>query len=174
MKNTTLITIIVFLSGCMQNVQNEISDDEKLADECLQKAAVQLKKEKDLYLCGTGGGMMDQIRMLALSFNYYKPVDIEKGRELLISAVNQLADVVNADERIRPYLKNYPFGPENIEIRIFIKNPDGSSVSSEKLRVISAEEGFLNYYIDNPTGGLFITVLKETYETACCNFLIIH
>lgn len=85
----------------------------------MYRVAVQLKKEKDLHPCGSGGGMMDQIGMLALSFNYYKEIDIDTGRDLLMTTGKLLLNSVNEDERIRPYLENYPFLPKNIEIRIF-------------------------------------------------------
>jgi hypothetical protein len=103
--------------------------------------------------------------MLALSFDYRQPTTIENGRELLIAAVQEFITAVNEDERIRPYLKHYPFGPENIAIRIFLQNPDGSKLSFG-LHVISACEGILRYNIDDPEGPLFKTLLVETYEEA--------
>jgi hypothetical protein len=166
MRSLFLLTIIILFSGCAQTRPQRINYDEELADECLKKADDHLKKERGLYLCGTGGGMMNQIRMLALSFNYHKPVDIDEGRELLIAAVNELAHIVNADERIHSYLKNYPFGPKDIEIRIFLQNQDYSSFGQDKLSVISALQGTLSYKIDNPKTKLFKTIHQETYEEA--------
>jgi hypothetical protein len=39
--------------------------------------------------------MMYEIKMLALSFDYYGPIDMEKGRELLLIAVNEFKDAIN-------------------------------------------------------------------------------
>jgi hypothetical protein len=165
MKYFFSLIVLLALSSCT-NFQDRLSYDEKLANECLKKAAIQLKKKKGLHLFGTGGRMMDQIKVLHLSFIYYKPIDIKEGRELLIASVNELIDVVNASEHIRPYLNNYPFEPKNIGIEIFLRNPDGSFVAPEQLRVISAEEGILSFKIDNPETRLFQIVHKETYEEA--------
>jgi hypothetical protein len=166
MRLLLLVITSLFLSGCAQNFHNRLSSDEELADECLKKAATRLKAEKDLYLCGTGGRMMDEIKMLALSFNFYKEVNVEEGRELLIEAVKALVDVVNADERIRPYLNNYPFSANNIQIRIFLQKRDFSAFGPDKLSVISSLQGILEYEIDDPETKLFKTVHKETYEEA--------
>ena len=103
--------------------------------------------------------------MLALSFDYRQPTTIENGRKLLIAAVQEFVQSVNAEEQIRPYLQNYPFEAKNVQISIFLQNPDGSKLSSG-LHVISAYEGILNYNIDDPEGPLFKTLLEETYEEA--------
>ncbi len=114
----------IFITGCMQNssvIDYISSPKSQLANEISKQVALQLKKEQDLYPCGFGGGMMNQIRMLALSFNYYKPINIEQGRELLMAAGSLFLKTINEDERIRPYLDTYPFQPKNIEIRIFCR-----------------------------------------------------
>jgi|SRR3989344_111403 len=169
MNRSLLLIVMICMFGCSENrssITYELSIKEQLADEILKKVATQVKQEKGLDPCGTGGQMMDQIKMLALSFDYRKPIDIEKGRELLITAVNEFVAAVNADERIRPYLNNYPFEPKNVEIRIFLQNPDGSNVAPGKLSVISALEGVLKYKMDDPETKLFKIVHTETFEEA--------
>ena len=78
---------------------------QSLSTEVMNKAFAQLKMEKELYPCGIGEGMMNQIRMLALSFNYYKEVDIEQARELLMTAGNVFLNIINSNEQIRPFLR---------------------------------------------------------------------
>jgi hypothetical protein len=112
--------------------------------------------------------MLGQIRMLALSFDYRNPVTIQEGRELLVAAVQTLLAETNRNEKIRPYLQKYPFDPTNVEIRIFLRNDDGSGLGENTLRVIAAAEGILSYYIEVPDKnfGHFKTIHKETYEEA--------
>ena len=89
--------------------------------------------------------MLDEVRMLSLTFKYYNEIEVSKARELLITSVIEFASAVNADARIRPYLKNYPFGPQNIEIRILIQKPDGKEPESGKLCMATAIKGELTY-----------------------------
>jgi hypothetical protein len=159
----------IFIAGCMQNTSETdypSSPKSRLANEISKQVALQLKKEQDLYPCGFGGGMMHQIRMLALSFNYYKPVNIEQGREMLMAAGSLFLKTINENDEIRPYLDTYPFLPKNIEIRIFLMSSDGSLVDPGKLYVISLIDDVLRYQIDHPETKKLTTIYSETYEEA--------
>ena len=160
-----LIVISFFQFSCTQN-NLEYTPKSQLANEISNRVALQLKKERDLYPCGFGGGMMHQIRMLALSFNYYKPVEIEQARELLFSAGSLLLKTINENEQIRPYLDTYPFQPKNIEIRIFLKAADKFAIEDEKLCGISMLDGILEYEIHDPKTKKLTTIYSETYEEA--------
>ena len=169
MKWRLFLIAIVFVVGCEQphsKITYEPSAKQKLANEIRKKVAFQLKAEKDLIPSGSGGQMMDEIKMLALSFDYYKPIDIDKGRKLLIEAVHEFVAAVNADERIRPYLGNYPFESRNIEIRIFLRNPNGSNPALGKLSVLSAIEDILEFDTHDPKTGRLTTLYTETFEEA--------
>ena len=160
-----LLFLFVFMAvGCQK--QYTPSTKEQLANEVTRRVAVQLKKERDLYPIGSGGRMMDQIKMLALSFDYYKDIGIEGGRELLVASVDEFVAAVNGNEQIRPYLGNYPFESKNIEIRIFLRNPDHSNPVPGKLCVLSAIDGVLDYDIRDPTTDRLKAVYKETYDEA--------
>ena len=107
---------------------------------------------------------MNEIQMLALAFDYYQPVSLEEARELLVYAVDEFVAAINADEKIRPYLGNYPFQPKNVEIRLFIHNRDGHNVKPGDLYVVTAVNGQLNYKIDDKP--YLKTIHKESYEAA--------
>lgn len=137
-----------------------------LANQVRNETMIQLKKEKELYPIGVGDGIGEKIRMLAISFRYYKEVDIDEARELLLTAGTVFLKNINANEKIRPFLKNDPFGPENIEIRIFINNPNGSEVELGKLTVISLIDGILEYDVRNPITERLTTFNEELFEEA--------
>jgi hypothetical protein len=44
----------------------------KLAANITEKTAEKLKEKKNLHLIGTGGGMMHDIQMMAMSFHFYR------------------------------------------------------------------------------------------------------
>ena len=169
MRMILLMLCIVFLTGCTQHRANNIyvlPEKEILSDEIMLKVAIKLKKEKGLHPCGTGGQMLHQIKMLALSFDYYHEISIEEGRELLVDAVNEFAAQVNASQTIRPYLDDSPFGPQNIEIRIFLHNSDGSDLALGKLRVISSINKLLEYDIRHLETERLETIYQESFEEA--------
>ncbi len=161
-----ILCVAILACGCQQTTDNYYpSEKECLCNDITKKVAIELKNELDLLPFGSGGQAMNQIKMLAISFLYRHPLEIAEGRELLIAAVEKFAAKINANEAIRPYLNNYPFGPKNIEIRIFIQAPNGKDFGSEKLCLIKAQEGFLEYEIHSGEYNLK-TVYKETFEEA--------
>ncbi len=164
MKWIILLITVLFMTACQEGSYKP-SAKQKLSDKILNNVAAQLQKKiKGLHPCGTGGQMMDQIKMLALSFDYFGPMDIEKGREILLIVVNEFIETINADENIRPYLNNFPFEPKNIQIRIFLRKKDGSDPDLGELSIITSMNGFLEYEIDDPETTLFTSIYKETYE----------
>ena len=146
MKYITIIAFITFTLGC-NSTKNKILykptaesvEREKLSDKVIAKVAKQLKQDKNLLPCGSGGRISEGVKMLASNFFYRKPITIEQGRELLISSVQEFIKAVNEEEHIKPYLKNYPFEAKNIAIRIFLQNPDGS-LKGPGLHVLAACE----------------------------------
>jgi hypothetical protein len=169
MSKSVFFFLIVLFSGCERvffRPKSKMSTKQQLINEVRQKAAVQLKKEKNLIPIGTGGQAMNEIVMLAIDFLYYQPVEVENGRKLLIEAVDDFIKVVNAETQIHPYLKNYPFEPKNIEIIIFLKNLDGSQIVPGKLCCLSALNGVLQYEIRDLETGRLTTLYEETYQEA--------
>jgi hypothetical protein len=162
--------IILFLFGCSEsssrNNRYKSSNKEIISDEIMKNVAACLKKENGLQPCGTGGQMMDQVKMLALAFTYNKPLEIEEGRKLLIHAVETFISMINNDERIRPYLSDHPFEPKNIEIMIAIKNLDHSSVPPEKICLLTAKRGILEYDVHDSKTSLMKTIYKESFFEA--------
>jgi hypothetical protein len=135
----------------------------KLAHEITAQTAKELKAEKNLYLVGTGGQMMDDIQMMAMSFYYYHEVDLKTGRELIVYAINKYLLAINTNKEIRPSLHEYPFTAKNVEIRIFIYNPDRSELSPEKIYYITSYNGMIKYYTRANSRKV---ICEESYEKA--------
>jgi hypothetical protein len=136
----------------------------KLAHEITGKTAKKLKEQKGLSLAGTGGQMMDDIQMMMMGFNFYKVVDIETARQLLVDSVQEYLSAINSNEEIRPHLHNYPFTAQNVEIAIYFYNLDGSNVPPGKLSIAEANQGKVVYYIDDPEKHTIKPLHEETYE----------
>lgn len=156
------LLIIVLAFGC-NSMTYKLSDDEKIVNQITQETAKKLKEKKNLVLIGTGGQMMYEIEMLAMSFNYYQEVDLNSARDLIVYAIKEYLSDINNNQKIRPYLHEYPFTSKNVEIRIFIYGPDRRKLPPEKIGYISSRKGILRYYIrkddDHP-------ICQETYDEA--------
>jgi hypothetical protein len=80
------------------------ADYVKKADVITAQVAKKIQQETGLRPIGTGGGMMDHIRMMALSFAHYGLVNMEEGRELVIYCIQEYLTAINACEEIRDNL----------------------------------------------------------------------
>jgi hypothetical protein len=98
--------MLSFIFGCSSFSPSQ--DYEKIADKITEKTAKKLKEQKGLSLAGTGGRMMDDIQMMMMGFNFYKIVDIETARQLLVDSVQEYLSAINSNEEIRPHLHDYP------------------------------------------------------------------
>ncbi len=123
-------------------------------------------KQKKIYLIGTGGGMMDDIQMMAMSFYAYREVDLKTARELLVSVVDEYLADINGNEEIQPYLHDHPFTAKNVEIRLWFFKPDGSGVSLDTVQHSSAINGELDYFMKTHEKFSSVATCEETYEEA--------
>ncbi|MES2121627.1 MAG: hypothetical protein V4492_02475 [Chlamydiota bacterium] len=169
MRFFSFLILIALVTSCdpPSSMENpDFPSRQSLVNEVTNKTIVKLKTESNLRACGIGSGMMNQIRMLAISFYYYNEVDVEEARELLMTAGMTFLNTINSNEKIHPFLQNHPFMPNNIQIAIFLRNPDGSSPDIDKLSVISMTNGMLTYRTHHSSNGRLSTVFEETFEEA--------
>jgi hypothetical protein len=166
MRSSLIIISVFCLFGCGKPFINVVSEKQTLANEVRKKAAVNIIKETNLIPFGSGAQMMDQIKVLELFFVCHESINAEKARELVLQASEELLRQINADERIRTYLNNFPFDSKNITIKIYIQKLDGHSFGGKNLSVISLSNGVIKYKIDDPNSMQLITIHEETYEEA--------
>ncbi|MBS0647823.1 MAG: hypothetical protein JSS10_01205 [Verrucomicrobia bacterium] len=79
-------------------------------------------EEKGIVLEGSGGQMMDDIKVFTLSFNCYDYLTLEQTRALVVQVVDEFLEQVNAHEKIRPHLHNYPLTVKNVFLMISFRN----------------------------------------------------
>lgn len=110
--------------------------------------------------------MMHDIQMMMMAFNFYNPLPIEYIRPLLICVVEEYLYAINSNERVRPYLHNYPFTPENVEIIIQFLNRDGSFLAPGEIEIAKAKDGQLIYTITDVETQRLKDIHEESFEEA--------
>lgn len=137
-----------------------------MADKITAQTAMKIEKETGLRLCGVGGGAINHIRKLNMSFNCFREISFDEGRKLLIYCVNEYLSAINANEEVRPYLIHYPFTPNDVEIEIFVRQPDNRDVAFGKLAVVFEVYGKVGYRISQEGPLSLKEAHEETYEEA--------
>lgn len=128
-----------------------------------------LGKKHKMSLVATGGGTMGGIGLMNLSFyRYGSPLDEEESRELIIKCLHELLEAANGDEKLRPFLRNYPLTPENIDVAIYDYHPKTEFIYVYPyISVFAASRGRITYFsIDAEDRFKYKSEKYETYEEA--------
>lgn len=139
----------------------------KLSDKIYIPYNKELKKQKGLYLAGSGGAMMNDIQKVNAHYVAFKNLSIKEARRLYVEVVEGYLTRYNQNEPIRPYLHTYPFTVDNIEVMIAFENETGQRVDKDfvALMFIGKKQRLIyetyDHEIDN-----FIRLYAEPYETA--------
>lgn len=137
---------------------------ELISNKVVSQTSKNISESENLNPIGSGGSMMEDVKMLSISFITKELINKERGRELIHQCANQLISNVNQNEEIRPYLHNYPFTYKNVEIRIFNRDKNSISAVYPELSTVSLIDGIIYYkYYENNTRK---KVLTETFEEA--------
>ena len=78
--------------------------------------------------------------LIGLSCNIYHKIDKEEIRKFLVEGVDILLESANHNTTIRPFMKNYPFTPANIDLSICIYH------SKEHKRTADPDIGIASAY----------------------------
>lgn len=167
MKRLMCCLVLFLIFGCTWTRPRYVDNEkEKLSNMVLKEAAQQIRKDLDLICCGTGGEAYHQIKMLGLSLNCHRPVDIDNGRRLVVNATQTLIDIMNAKENLRQYLDHYPVDAGMIWMQIVVQGKNGESLGSESLSFVTADQGIIKYKVEEAGEPYLRIVFQETYEEA--------
>lgn len=164
----TFLSLLIFGTSCDPSYIEKSPysrTKQSLANAVRLQTAFHLEKENGLIPCGTAGQMMDEIKMLGLSFRYYKEIGIEEARELLITSGMSLLNAINSNNLIRPYLDKYPFELKNVTITIYLFKPDLTQFEFDKLHYAMMVDGVLTY-VFRCADTQYRVIHTETYQEA--------
>src|SRR5690606_25794011 len=101
----------------------------KYVNEVVDDFVKKMEKKYQLHCYGSGGSMptdVEKIKVLFISYNKYT---IEDARKMEVDAIQNLLQRINAHEKLRPYLREYPFGADRVGVTIsFRTKMDGHPI----------------------------------------------
>lgn len=163
-----LVFIITVISGIYYVYNRDISIDYvSMADKITVDVAEKLTKRYHMRVIGISGGMAGHVNTIGLHFQIHGPLTKEKLREILVNSVEVFLTSINADEKIRPFLKNYPFTEKEIKIAIFIVDESGIHVYDPDIAVAAAMRGKIWYFTEDRSDKFeYKQEIEENYQTA--------
>lgn len=143
--------ILFLLSSCI--FRDERSEHVKIAEKLRGQISREIQQKFHVTQIGSGGGMRDTVNLICLAFDYRNPtMTQDEARELIVPILQLFLQRINENEEIRPYLKNYPFLIDNIEVSIIIHDYEGRILVDPSVAIVSSCLGDVSYAILHPEG----------------------
>jgi hypothetical protein len=135
--------------------------------------SMKMKKENDFSLVGLGyqrGCDSEKLKAFVLGFIAVNHVNVDEARDLFIGLCEELLDQINANEKMKPWLTDYPYTGKNLNIILAFYQAPSRLISPPYIALVSVLNGNVCYsthendkFSDVPVE---TEVLIETYEEA--------
>ena len=158
--------MLVFAGGLMAE---ETKPYLKYADQIIhafeKECAKEFKKYK-LRSVGSGGGMANDVEEIGVMFFAYRPATVEEARALEVDLTEKLLKKINENEKIRPYLREYPFKPNRARVSVSFHKPNSSVYTDGSVAYVLQVRGRIVYCAADPKTEDYYDLHEEPYEEA--------
>lgn len=164
-----LAPLILFLSLSQCSMSEDYTEPEyvRQAYYIINKTGKKLERRHNMTVVGTGGRMMNCVELMRLAFNINKPLSKEESRKIILDCTSEFLREINSDQEIRPYLVQFPFRVENINISIFTHDEQGRNLYDPDITVVLIDNGEITYLTDDRENKYrFKSEYVESYEDA--------
>ncbi len=113
-----IVFLFLITGSSMSAKETESPDYLKYVDEIINDFVTQMEKKHKLHCYGSGGSMPTDVEKINVLFTSYRKSTVDDARKIEVNAVQELLQRINAHEKIRPYLREYPFGTDRVGVTI--------------------------------------------------------
>jgi hypothetical protein len=136
-------------------------------DEIIHSFSKQIKKEFSFECTASGGSMPYDVEKISMKFAAPRSATIEEARELEIKITEKFVECINAHEKIRPFLREYPFPSSRAAVMISFNTPKKFSLSNNQVELVFQTKNKIFYQATNRENPyLYDTLKEEPYEEA--------
>jgi hypothetical protein len=161
MKNIFIFCAFLLTSSC-----SHLGLDEEQMNAILHRFTKDQQKERHLETIGTGSAMPDKIKKFIVRFISNEKLDRNQARTLILDCANDLLIMVNDDEIIRPFLIEYPFTYNNIDIVICFVNEKGEIRLCPYTAMVAIDDGLIGTFDYDPVSKRMINEHVESIKVS--------
>src|SRR5271163_1992438 len=103
------ITIITLTGATLHSKEHYLPDYEEYVNEIVNDFVKDMGKKYKLHCYGSGGSMPNDVEKIDVLFISYCKSTVDDARRMEVNAVQELLRRINTHEKIKPYLREYPF-----------------------------------------------------------------
>lgn len=161
--------LILILLGTSMLYGNKIdslySEHEKIAYSTLDQIGKKIFYKYGLEPSGVGGSMDEDVKSLFLGLTCNKEINLTDARKLIVTCAKEYMYEINNNKDLKPYLHNFPFNEQNIQLSIIFRTPSGIDNEIGRLSSVEIIKGKVIFSV-NKTEYTLETVLEESFEEA--------
>lgn len=139
---------------------------EPLIDALFKTFETQMQEELHLEPTGSGGSMPHDVEGIEVTFTALRRISQDEAREILIKGSQVLLHLINSNEELRPYLREFPFRMNRISLHLFTRNNVGSHYADGTIAYAALTRNTLSYDTFDPITEKFIALSGESFDTA--------
>ncbi len=122
-------------------------------DQFIASLSKKIKKKWGVVGVSMGGNMREGIEDFAFLLQRYKRVKLEEARRLEVEITEMLVEQINGNEKLRPYMKHYPYTPSQVRVKIEFQPDPYFGFTDGSLCSVSQENNKLQYYVSHVEKG---------------------
>jgi len=172
MKTPVKFVLLIFLSntvlGFQMNKTNRSPSKSYVgySNEVTNNFIKEVNKEFGFRCVATGGSMPYDVQGIDVGFIAYRKATIEEARELEVMLIEKFLRIINSHEKIRPYLREFPFQASQADISIDFYNKNNEPETVNSISHVSQVKNKIYYDIYDPKTFSSEEVAEESYEDA--------
>ncbi len=164
MRAMIVVMLFISLCSCHRKKQPEYI---VLTDKMTVEFSAEMLQEEKFYLTRYGGRLMDNIKGVSLGYHGKRHATLEEARELFIKYSEKLLQRINEDEKMRPFLNQYPFTENDIEFALSFVQKNNRPFADGSIAYASLIRSKITYYRYEKEGKKrFIEIFEEPYQDA--------
>jgi hypothetical protein len=139
----------------------------KYVAEITNAFAKQIKTEYGLECESSGGSMPYDVEIISIKFAAYQRATISEARELEIQITEQFVKTINSHEKIRPFLREFPFPASRTRVGISFLKQNNTPYIDGSVSYVFHAKNIIFYNAENPQNPYIDDIIKkEPYEEA--------
>ena len=128
------------------------------------------KKMQQIYeskLSTIGGSFFgNHVNELFVTLSHHQAVDVDQARSMMIKGIDEFLSSINSDQKIRVFLRHYPFSYQDIEYSMDFLSPDGHFLTNGSIAYVSLVKGTVYYDVYDENAQKLVDYFEEPYLEA--------
>lgn len=130
----------------------------------------EMEEKYSLFLIATGGSMPYDVESIAIDFIAFRKGSIEEARVLLVLLTEKLVKLIHENDKVRPYLREYPFPIYRAQISIAFLQDDGRRWKDGSIAHAFQCKNTIFYYAESENSKVSLKIKEEPFLEALEQF----